>query len=167
MRKEKKIYWILKIDKTKDIRFCKNIYRYEGIKPKSEQKMKIFIANKNEEIINKVINAISVLKYVDIIGTAKSGKDALERILQMKPDVVFLQYDFEDLSGYNIMSEIAETLQIDVPIFNIFSDIIPDNELMKLLENRYIKLNGWVFDNIDKEEMIEIVKLHKAYRDKD
>ena len=65
------------------------------------------------------------------------------------------------------MSEVAQILQIDAPTFNIFSDIIPDNELMKLIENRYIKLNGWVFDNIDREEVLEIVKLHKAYRDKD
>ena len=42
-----------------------------------------------------------------------------------------------------------------------------NNELYKLVSNEYVILNGWISDNIDKEEILDIVKVYKEYRDKD
>ncbi len=137
------------------------------ISKQSEQKINIFIANENEETINKVINEISILKYVEVIGTVTNGKEALEKILQTKLDIAFLQYDFENLLGYNIILELAQKLQLEAPSFNIFFNIFLDNELKQFIKNKYIKLNGWISDNVDKEEILDIVKIYKSYRDKE
>lgn len=51
MRKEKKIFWILKIDKTKDIRFCK---RYIGTKEISLKENKRIIDKLYKQNINEI-----------------------------------------------------------------------------------------------------------------
>ena len=80
---------------------------------------------------------------------------------------MFLQYDFEDLLGYNIILELAQKLQLEAPSFNIFFNIFLDNELKQFIKNNYIKLIGCISDNVDKEEILDIVKIYKSYRDKE
>ncbi len=157
---------ILKDTKERIEKNYNNKRRYL-IPKQREQKIRIFIANSNEEIINEVINELTTLKYVEIIGTSKTGKKTIERILEMKPEIAFLQYDFEDILGYNIILELIQKLQLETPVFHLFSDIIPDKELHDLIRKDFCKINAWIPNRHYKERIVDIIETYKKYRDKD
>lgn len=157
---------ILKETKERIEKNYNNKRRYL-ISKQSEQKIRIFIANSNEEIINEIINELTTLKYVEIIGTSNTGKETIEKILELKPEIAFLQYDFKDILGYNIMLELIQKLKLESPVFHLFSDIIPDDELHDLIRKDFCKINAWISNNRYKEQIVDIIESYKKYRDKD
>lgn len=157
---------ILKETKERIEKNYNNKRRYL-IPKQSEQKIRIFIANSNEEIINEIINELTTLKYVEIIGTSNTGKETIEKILELKPEIAFLQYDFKDILGYNIMLELIQKLKLESPVFHLFSDIIPDDELHDLIRKDFCKINAWISNNRYKEQIVDIIESYKKYRDKD
>lgn len=157
---------ILKDTKEKVDKNYNNKKKYL-IPKQSEQKIRILIANSDEKIINKVINETTTLKYIEVVGISKTGKETMEKIITSKPDIVFLQYDFEDLLGYNIILETTQKLNLESPVFTILSNTVPDNELYEFVRNDYCKLNALIPNNYYEGCFIDIVKIHKQFRDKD
>lgn len=76
-----------------------------------------------------IVNTIGNLNYVEIIGIAKDGVETYNKIVELKPGIVFSKFNFENMNGLDLMKSTKETLQKDLPIFNIIEDKIPDNEL--------------------------------------
>ena len=58
-------------------------------------------------------------KDVEIVGTATTGEETYYKILTSKPDMTFVQYDFKDLDSFEIMEKSKETLQDEMPVFNL------------------------------------------------
>lgn len=142
--------------------------RRKFIIPKqSEQKVKILIASSNSKLVKEIKEQLEQLKYVDIIGISKNGKDSYVEILNKKPDMVFLQYDFKDLSGYNIIMKLSNKMEAELPAFNIITNHISDDELSNMIRATHSKLNAWIHKNDYKERFLDIVKQYKNYRDKD
>ena len=137
------------------------------IPKQSEQKINILIASSNNKLVNFIKTQIKTLKYVNIIGITKSGKDTYSKILSEKPEMVFLQYNFKDLSGYDIITNLAEKMQLELPIFNVISKKISDGELMQMITKTNSKLNTWISSNNYNDRYLDIIKQYKIFRDKD
>ena len=125
------------------------------------------IASSNNKLVNFIKTQIKTLKYVNIIGITKSGKDTYSKILSEKPEMVFLQYNFKDLSGYDIITNLAEKMQLELPIFNVISKKISDGELMQMITKTNSKLNTWISSNNYNDRYLDIIKQYKIFRDKD
>ena len=81
--------------------------------------------------------------------------------------MVFLQYNFKDLSGYDIITNLAEKMQLELPAFNVIAKKIPDNELMQMITGTNSKLNAWIRSNSYNDRYLDILKQYKVFRDKD
>lgn len=88
-----------------------------------------------------IVNTIGNLNYVEIIGIAKDGVETYNKIVELKPGIVFSKFNFENMNGLDLMKSTKETLQKDLPIFNIIEDKIPDNELRGALNITNHKTN--------------------------
>lgn len=89
-----------------------------NIKPVTS-KIRTLVAHNDISIMNKIVNAIKNLDYVEIVGTATTGEETYYKILTSKPDMTFVQYDFKDLDSFEIMEKSKETLQDEMPVFNL------------------------------------------------
>lgn len=52
------------------------------------------------------------LDDVDVVGEAKNGIEALERITELKPDLVFLDVQMPGLDGFGVLKSLSEPPQI-------------------------------------------------------
>ena len=89
---------ILKDNKEKIDKNYKNKKRFI-IPTKKEQKVNVLIASSNNKLNNVIKTQIETLKYVNIVRITKNGMDTYKTILDKKPEMVFLQYNFKDFKG--------------------------------------------------------------------
>ena len=107
-------------------------------------KIRTLIAHNDEIIKNEIGDSIKDIEFVEIVGTANCGKETYEKIINLKPEMVFTEYDFDNMNGLEIMEKSKEVLKNDMPIFNMIVDDIADNELIKMIEVSKNNLNALV-----------------------
>lgn len=125
-------------------------------------KIRTFIAHNNLGIQQTIIDSIKKLPYVEIIGTATDGIDTYNKIVELEPELVFSKYNFDNMSGLELVSKTKEKLQERFPVFNTIGEI-PDNELMQILNITGNKLNADVTEPYA-ESASEIIKAYKEYK---
>ena len=159
---------ILKDDEETIEKKYKNKRKYI-IPKKKEEKITVYIANESEKITEDIKEELKKLQYIEIIGTSKKGKEALEQIIAMKPNVLFSQYDFKDISGNEFTDKMVENLKIDCPNIYMFCDDW-HRVVIKYKEHyEFYKLGCWLGSNSDynKRRIAEVMKEYKEYRDTD
>lgn len=125
-------------------------------------KIRTFIAHNNLGIQQTIIDSIKKLPYVEIIGTATDGIDTYNKIVELEPELVFSKYNFDNMSGLELVSKTKEKLQDRFPVFNTIGEI-PDNELMQILNITGDKLNADVTEPYA-ESANEIIEAYKEYK---
>ena len=97
------------------------------------------------KIINSIVDKIKNIEYVDVIGTAMDGKEAYNKIIDLKPEMVFAKYNMENMNGLEVIESSKEKLESDVPIFNMIIDNnIKEEEIDKTYEIIGNKLNSLI-----------------------
>lgn len=124
------------------------------------RKIRTLVAHSSEEIRNTIVNSIGNLNYVEIIGTAMDGVETYNKIIELKPEIVFSKFNFENMNGLDLIKKTKETLQKDLPIFNIIEDKIPDNELREALDITNHKIHALVREPYS-DRVIEIMEIYK------
>lgn len=165
-KESKKIGNILD-EETFELERCYNYKRKYIIPRKNDQKVSIIIANENENIIENLLKILEKIKYVDIMGIARTGKDAFKQVIDKKPDMIFFQYNFKDYPGYEFLLKITEELKLNTPATNILGGKIPDIELFNLIRIDSGLLNGQLDENIDEQMISDVIQEYKKYRDID
>ncbi len=64
--------------------------------------MKILIVDDEAPARNRLARKISLFKDFEIVGEASNGVDALEKIEQLRPEVVFLDIEMPELDGLGV-----------------------------------------------------------------
>ena len=90
-----------------------------------KDKIKIFIADDNTDFVNTLSNYISKEEAFEIIGTAKDGLEAVEKIKTLKPDVVLLDIIMLHLDGIGVLEKLLED-NIPLPICIMISAVGQD-----------------------------------------
>lgn len=106
-----------------------------------EHKIKILVADNNKAITDGIINSIKDLEYVEIVGTAVDGIDAYNKMIELKPEMVFSRYNYSNMAGLELIKRTKEKMKDDFPIFNTIGEI-PDNEVVEVMNITGNKLNG-------------------------
>ena len=93
-------------------------------------KIKTLIAHNNTKIIDNIQNDIQKLEYVEIVGSAKTGKETCNKIVELKPEIVFVEYNMGDMNALEMMEKTADSLGKDeAPEFKFISkDILEENK---------------------------------------
>ena len=157
---------ILRDNKEKIDKNYKNKKRFI-IPTKKEQKVNVLIASSNNKLNNVIKTQIETLKYVNIVGITKNGMDTYKTILDKKPEMVFLQYNFKDFKGYDMILDLAKKMKLKLPVFNIIANYITDGELMGMLIATNSRINTWIRLGDYEERYVDILKDYKKYRDTD
>ncbi|UNC93148.1 LytR/AlgR family response regulator transcription factor [Candidatus Contubernalis alkaliaceticus] len=79
--------------------------------------LKIVITDDEAGILMVLNNIISTLKGAEIFGEAGTGKDTIELVKRLNPDVVFLDIDLPDIHGIQLAKKL---LQIKPELYIVF-----------------------------------------------
>ena len=78
--------------------------------------MKVFIADDSAVVRERLVEMISELPGIEIIGQAQNGSQATNAIMKLKPDVVILDIRMPCGSGINVLKDIKKDLKAPVVI---------------------------------------------------
>lgn len=131
----------------------------------STERIRTLIAHDDEKIRNNLIELLKRLDYVDVIGVATDGNDAYNKIINLKPEMVFAQYDMHDINGLEVAIKTKKNTNIEIPIFNIFNDKndISESELEKTINIIGNKLNALIQEPYE-NRVQDIIKDYKEFK---
>jgi len=117
------------------------------------EKLNILIADDHEVIHNGIRDILRSHKNYAIVGNAYDGEEAIEKALELKPDIIFMDISMPKLNGIEATKIIVKNL----PATKILA-------LTQHEENEYIVQilkaggNGYLLKNSKKEEFIEAIE---------
>lgn len=128
------------------------------------KKIRTLIAHNDVNITNDIVKAIENLEYVDIVGTANDGKETYNKIIELKPEMVFAKYNMENMNGFEIAKSSKEKLENNVPIFNMIIDNnVKEEEIDKVYDMIGNKLNSLITEPIS-NNIVNIINDYKEYK---
>lgn len=128
------------------------------------KKIRTLIAHNDVNITNDIVKAIENLEYVDIVGTANDGKETYNKIIDLKPEMVFAKYNMENMNGFEIAKSSKEKLENNVPIFNMIIDNnVKEEEIDKVYDMIGNKLNSLITKPIS-NNIVNIINDYKEYK---
>ena len=128
------------------------------------KKIRTLIAHNDVNITNDIVKAIENLEYVDIVGTANDGKETYNKIIDLKPEMVFAKYNMENMNGFEIAKKKKKKLENNVPIFNMIIDNnVKEEEIDKVYDMIGNKLNSLITEPIS-NNIVNIINDYKEYK---
>ena len=128
------------------------------------KKIRTLIAHNDVNITNDIVKAIENLENVDIVGTANDGKETYNKIIDLKPEMVFAKYNMENMNGFEIAKSSKEKLENNVPIFNMIIDNnVKEEEIDKVYDMIGNKLNSLITEPIS-NNIVNIINDYKEYK---
>lgn len=125
-------------------------------------KVRVVVSHNNENITNDISNVINDLEYAEVIGIANNGKETYNKIIDLKPDVVFSQYYIDGMNGIEIVKLTKERLKDKIPEFNMIIDSnITDNEVDEMYKIIGNKLTSLVTEPV-LEDVANIMKGYES-----
>ena len=118
-------------------------------------KIRALISYNNESERNKILNKIGNLNFVDIVGVADNGTDTYNKIIDLKPEMLFTSYNFKDMNGLELMQKSKQALNNEIPIFNFIVEQLPSQEIMKLASIDDSKINAIINENNKEDGIIQ------------
>lgn len=125
-------------------------------------KIRILVAYNDKTIQDDIINSINSLNYTNVVGIAAEGIDTYNKIIDLKPELVFTKYNMDDTTGLDILKKTKEKLKEDMPVFNFIVNEMPDDQLKDMMNVAGDKINCLI-TNPDKKRITGIIKDYKEY----
>ena len=130
------------------------------------RKIRTLIAHNDENVTNNIVNNMKNLDYVEVVGTASNGKETYNKIIDLKPEVVFAKIDMGNMSSMEIIKKSKEDLRENVPVFNFITNKSVSDEYMKEAYNIIGRnLNSFVTEPVDNIEIDNIMANYKQYKE--
>ena len=124
------------------------------------RKIRTLIAYDNQETTENVKSYIVPLDFVEVIGTAIGGIDTYNKIVAQKPEVVFVKYQMNDMSGKELIKRVKDELKEETPTFNFIGDNLPMEEISTVYDIIGNKMNAQVAAE-NKDGIIDIMKQYQ------
>lgn len=130
------------------------------------RKIRTLIAHDDSNVTNNILNTMKDLEYVEIVGTAINGAETYNKIVDLKPEVVFAKIDMDNMSGMEIIKKSKEDLKENVPVFNLISSKEVSEEYMKEAYNVIGRnLNSFVTEPVNTIEIDNIMENYREYKE--
>ncbi|MBX7226013.1 MAG: response regulator transcription factor [Chitinophagales bacterium] len=127
------------------------------------QKINILIVDDQQIIIDGIMSLLHMHQEISIIGYANNGKEAIERVGALLPDIVLLDFNMPGMDGI----ETAQQLKHLYPTVKIL--MLTGYDELELIRDALKKgADGYVLKNISKGELVEAlstIMLGKKYLD--
>ena len=73
--------------------------------------MKVIIIDDEVNAIKILADKLKAYDFIDIVGTATSGKDGIDLIRNANPDLMFLDVELPDMSGVDFLGQMDDMLR--------------------------------------------------------
>jgi two-component system, LytTR family, response regulator LytT len=86
------------------------------------EKLNVFIVEDESIVAKDIQNSLTKLGY-NVVGTANNGADALEKISELRPDLVLMDIQIKgNMSGIEVSEKVKERLHIPVIFLTAYAD---------------------------------------------
>ncbi|MEO9460682.1 MAG: response regulator transcription factor [Lentilitoribacter sp.] len=116
--------------------------------------IKMVIADDHDLVREGIHVRLASETYIDLIGEAKNGREAVDLCRALKPDLILLDISMPELNGLEAASIIKEELP-DTKI--LFLSVYDNDEYVQ--ESLRIGANGFVLKDVSKPEMLNAIRL--------
>lgn len=89
------------------------------------EKIKIFIADDNTEFVSTLVTYLDNQEDMEVVGTARDGMEAIEKIVDSNPDVCILDVIMPQLDGLGVLETMNQKLDL-LPICIMLSAVGQD-----------------------------------------
>lgn len=128
-------------------------------------KIRILIAHDNETYIKKFENVVKDIDYVQIVGITEDGQETYNKIVNLRPEMVFDKFDLDKLDGLEIIKKSKEKLNEATPIFNVITDRKLENTLKEIIEVAGDNLNSIIEEQEPLDSRLKsIFKEYQSYK---
>lgn len=105
-------------------------------------KIRTVVAHDEDTVKDKIVNILNKREDIEIIAVAKSPEDTYNKIIELKPEMVFAKYDFgTSMNGLDIIKKSKAALNDKVPVFNIITRDIPKEDYLEAKREIGDKMN--------------------------
>lgn len=106
---------------------------------KSPQKISVLLADDHPMVQDGLSSCLSYYEDIEVIGSAEDGKDALQKALALKPDVILMDISMPNMNGIDATEIITEQLaDTKVLIFSMLDSVEFVNSAVQAGASGYI-----------------------------
>ena len=116
-------------------------------------RLRLVIADDHDLLRDGIRSRLADEEFVNIVGEARNGREAVDLCVDLKPDMVLLDISMPVLNGLEAAVEIKNALP-DIKI--LFLSIYDNEEYVR--EALRIGANGFVLKDVSKSEMINAIR---------
>ena len=74
----------------------------------------ILVVDDNSEFLESVVRVLSSDQHLEIVGRAHSGREALEQVARLQPDLVLMDWTMPEMNGLEVTRQLKA--QPDAPL---------------------------------------------------
>jgi DNA-binding NarL/FixJ family response regulator len=120
-------------------------------------KIRVLVVEDQPKILKAQIKLLETFDELEIVGEALSGESALEKVEEVKPEVLLLDLGLPQMSGIDVTRKVKATHpEIEILIFTIF------DEEEKVIEAIMAGAAGYLLKGTPVEKIVEAIKDVKA-----
>lgn len=127
--------------------------------------VKVLVVDDSALTRQLLTRALSVDPGVEVVGAAKTGVDAIEKAIELKPDVVTLDIEMPELTGIEALPHIIRTTPARVVMLSAVDDPDTTYQALSLGATDFIvKPRGGFASSLSELSDVLIKKIKTAYR---
>lgn len=128
---------------------------------KLNEKITILIADDNADFVTTLVNHLSKENDMEVIGIARDGKEACEKVISMKPDVLLLDVIMPYLDGLGVLEKLNVTNLEKMPTCIMLSAVGQTKITQKAIS---LGAEYYVVKPFDIEVLVNRIRDIKNYR---
>ena len=114
--------------------------------------IKIFVADANFLIAEGLRNVLSSCDDIEVLGTSSEGEQMTKEVLELRPDVLLIDYSSEKLS-FSHLTEVMRKLP-NMRVIGIVHDC-DVNQVKRLIK---LGISGHLMNDCDRDEIVDSVR---------
>ena len=126
-----------------------------------EEKIKVFIADDNQEFSHTLSSYINSQEDMEVVGMARDGNEAVDLVIKTKPDVVLLDVIMPHLDGLGVLEKINGIMKSNMPTCIMLSAVGQDKVTQKAIE---LGAEYYVVKPFDIEVIIKRIREIKFFK---
>jgi two-component system invasion response regulator UvrY len=113
----------------------------------------VFIVDDHKLILDAWTRLLKDFDQIEIIGTASSGQKAHSAIKELRPDIVLMDINLNEVSGIELTGEITKTLpKTKIIGLSMHDDIVFVKQMLRK------GASGYLTKNIDTVELVQAIE---------
>ncbi|MBM4381026.1 MAG: response regulator transcription factor [Deltaproteobacteria bacterium] len=122
-----------------------------------EAPVRVMVVEDQAQILKSQLKLLSHSPFIELVGTALSGEEALQLVAKVKPDVLLLDLGLPRMSGLEVTRAVkASHPAVEILIFTIF------DEEEKVLEAVKAGASGYLLKGTPADRIVEAIREVRA-----